>query len=113
MKTKTNDKLKELFKSTSFENYQFEDFASADELIEALQEQITENEIIYYSKAIKYLSENDASLEESISQAADMGYSIREINSELLATLLYRENLNSELSDLCNEIKEIYEESEG
>jgi hypothetical protein len=44
-------------------------------------------EIIYYYNAIKYLKDNDQSLSESLEIANEYGYSITNINSELLATL--------------------------
>lgn len=44
-------------------------------------------EIIYYFNAIKYLKDNDQSLTESLEIANEYGYSITNINSELLATL--------------------------
>ena len=44
-------------------------------------------EIIYYSKAMEYLIENDASLYESIELATEYGYTLDNINSELLASL--------------------------
>ena len=44
-------------------------------------------EIIYYSKAIKYLQENDASLCESIEIATEYGYTLENINSETLSSL--------------------------
>lgn len=108
-----NLKLKELFKDTSFESYQYKDFETSEELIEALREQITEDEVIYYSNAINYLSENDASLIESLSLAHDLGYTVDNINSELLATLLQQQNYNEELSKLEGDIEEIYSEKES
>ena len=44
-------------------------------------------EIIYYYKAIEYLKENDFSLCESLEIANEYGYTIENINSELLARL--------------------------
>ena len=44
-------------------------------------------EVIYYSKAIDYLKENDASLSESIEIASECGFTLENINSELLASL--------------------------
>ena len=44
-------------------------------------------EIIYYSKAIDYLREHDASLTESLEIAAEMGFSLENLNSESLASL--------------------------
>jgi len=103
-------KLKELFKDTSFECYQYTEFESAEELIESMREEINQDEVIYYSNAMKYLIENDSSLRESMSLAADFGYSPKDINSELLATLLQQQNLNNELNDLTSDIEEIFSE---
>ena len=44
-------------------------------------------EIIYYYKAIEYLKENDSSLWESLEIAKEYGYTLENINSELLASL--------------------------
>jgi len=44
-------------------------------------------DIIYYTKAIEYLKENDASLSESIDIATEYGYTLENINSETLASL--------------------------
>ena len=44
-------------------------------------------DVIYYSKAMEYLIENDASLYESIELATEYGYILENINSELLASL--------------------------
>lgn len=54
---------------------------------------ITQAEVIYYATAIKYLSEVDPSLQESMALAHELGYTTENINSELLASLLQsREN---------------------
>lgn len=104
----TNQKLKDLFNNTSFECYQYEDFESADELIEHMRTEISEDEVIYYSNAIKYLAENDASLRESLGLAHELGYTADNINSELLATLLQQQNLNKELQGLISDIEDIF-----
>ena len=44
-------------------------------------------EIIYYSKAMDYLRENDPSLCESIELAQELGFSLDNLNSEALASL--------------------------
>jgi hypothetical protein len=77
-------------------------------------------EIIYYYKAMEYLTKNDTSLKESINIAIEYGYSIEDINSEFLASLLAskleRENFNdleSEINDFFEKIKlEIEQEEE-
>ena len=73
---------------------------NTDEVIELFRkankdEDITRGEIIYYANAIEYLSENDPSLNDSISLAIDMWYELKNINSELLANLL-KSDVNSE-----------------
>jgi hypothetical protein len=44
-------------------------------------------EIIYYSKAMDYLRDNDISLNESLELAEEMGFNLQYINSECLASL--------------------------
>ena len=44
-------------------------------------------DIIYYSKAIEYLKENDSSLCESLEIAAECGFTLENLNSEALASL--------------------------
>ena len=66
---------------------ELEDY-NTDEIQEELQDNGFFNvEIIYYSKAIKYLQENDSSLCESLEIASEYGYTLENINSELLASL--------------------------
>lgn len=68
--------------------------------------------IIYYSRAIEYLSNNDPSLQESLSIADEMGYKPGDLNSEILASLLASQNARNELDDLEGEITEFFEELE-
>ena len=66
----------------------FEDIKNADDLYEELDNNDAFNiDIIYYYKAMDYLLENDLSLSESIDIAVELGYSLENINSELLASL--------------------------
>ena len=69
-------------------------------------------EIYYYSNAIKFLQENDPSLQESLEIASDAGYNLENLNSEILASLLASQMLQE---DFCNnfpadELDEIEEE---
>ena len=59
-----------------------------------------EQEIIYYNKAMEYLSEHDWSLRESAEIASDLGFELKNINSEMLATLHLQ-------NELINSIKEV------
>ena len=92
--------------------YIYQDDMTFNELEEAVQQWITEQEIIYYSNAIDYLQRNDPSLNEVMEIASDMGYETSSLNSELLATLLHQQNLQVEWADICNEVEEIIEEAE-
>ena len=64
-----------------------------DNFKEQIHEYFQENnlldqEIIYYSNAIEFLKKHDQSLSDSLELAKDQGYTIENINSELLASLL-------------------------
>ena len=60
----------------------------SSEIYEELREQnYFDVEIIYYSKAMEYLKENDFSLTESLEIAAEYGYNTENLNSEVLASL--------------------------
>lgn len=84
-----------------------EDIKDIDGLYEYVEEEnLTDEEVIYYSNAIKYLSENDASLNESIEIALEMGYELADINSELLATLLTSKNNREAWEEYREEIEE-------
>ena len=81
---------------------------SFDELYDLFYEDNLLNiDIIYYDKAINYLSENDASLKESLDIALQYGYDLKNLNSEILASLHATECLNSEFNSLRNEIDNI------
>ena len=116
--TKFNqEKLQDLINNTSnlkdcvdvpyLANATFED---EDELLEALQDYVNSEEIIYYSRAIEYLSDNDPSLRESMELAQDMCCELSSLTSETLATLHYQDALNEELGSL--DLSECFEEGE-
>ena len=52
-----------------------------------------ETEIIYYNRAMEYLNEHDWSLTESAGIASDLGFELKNINSEILATLHLQDGL--------------------
>ena len=83
----------------------------------SIYEMIEENdgfncEVIYYSNAIKYLQENDPSLRESLEIAAELGYEVKNLNSEVLASLLKSQNVRCEFLELRDEINEFFESLE-
>jgi hypothetical protein len=66
-------------------------------------------EIIYYHKAMEYLRENDISLNESIEIATEYGYTLENINSELLASLhASRGKENKYFEFVAPELEKIY-----
>ena len=81
-------------------NYILEDCEDIEEVREAVEQMIQEHEIIYYNNAIEFLKEEDQSLHESIELAKEYGYSIEDLNSELLATLLNQSRMMDEVEDL-------------
>lgn len=85
------------------ENFIFDDFR------EYIIDSILNFEIIHYSKAIEYLKENDNSLTRSLEIADEQGFEVANLNSELLATLLYQDELYNEWGEIENEIMEYFE----
>ena len=103
-------------------NIEFRDFSDNEELEQEVMDILTEVfdsiEIIYYSEAIKYLQENDQSLMDSLEIAEELGYSVSDLSSEVLASLLAgrieRENFifpdfSEELEAIQKRIEEINE----
>ena len=85
-----------------------EDINNSDDLIELIEDNNGfDIDIIYYNRAMTYLSENDFSLSESIEIAVDMGYSLENINSELLASLHASQKAREDFHDITDEIDEI------
>ena len=65
-------------------------------------------DVIYYHEAINYLKEFDNSLKLSLQIAEDYGYTLKDINSELLASLLASENLVISFCNLQTEIEDFF-----
>lgn len=85
-----------------------EDFSNEEELREYIQERIHEFEIIYYIRAIEYLSYNDPSLMESFEIANDMGCDCKDLNSEKLATMHVQQKMSEELTEI--DFSELFED---
>lgn len=86
-----------------------------DDAYNSIQEEIFYNngfdvEIIYYSKAIEYLSKNDPSLRESLEIAQEYGFQLENLNSETLASLLASQNAREKFCCLESEIETFFEE---
>ena len=107
-KFNTELQLVEIFDYFNQENetFLFDDFR------EYIVDSILDSEIIYYSKAIEYLKENDHSLTRSLEIADEQGFEVGKLNSEILATLLYQDKLYNELWDIEGEIMEYFEKKQ-
>lgn len=77
-----------------------EDIQSIDDLIDEIERHIHETEITYYSAAMKFLAEEDASLKSSLDLANELGYTPGNLDSELLATILLQDLLTNELHEI-------------
>jgi len=84
-------------------------FTDADELQMWLDDNYCfTSDIIYYHDAMKYLKENDASLNSSIELAVNAGYDLSSINSTLLADLLREHELQEDFYLCKDNIDEIF-----
>jgi hypothetical protein len=88
-----------------------------DDPFDSICEMIEDNngfdiDIIYYSKAIAYLTEHDPSLQISLGIASEYGYEVQNLNSEILASLLASELIREEFYKLKSKINDFFEELE-
>jgi hypothetical protein len=92
----------------------YEHFNDNMESYEELQEAVenAEHDIIYYSEAIRFLKDNDPSLKESLELADTLSYSVKQLNSEILASLLFRDKVLNELHTNEDEIREFFDNYE-
>ena len=78
-----------------------------NDFCDKVNDAIMQEEIIYYYEAMKYLTREDASLSQSLEIASEFGYTTENLNSELLATLLYQQNLTNEWYNISEQVEEI------
>lgn len=94
-----------------FEYYDdLEDAKDFESYFEELEYSTYQTECIYYSNAMKYLTEHDNSLGESLEIASEMGYEVEDLNSELLATLLMQRKELEALYDAKDDLEDLYDE---
>lgn len=87
-----------------------EDAKDFESYFEELEESTYQVECFYYSSAMKYLTEHDTSLNESLEIASDMGYEVENLNSELLATLLMQRKEIEALYEAKDDLEDLYDE---
>ena len=86
----------------------FNDSWNADGLFNHLDTKEAFNiEIIYYYNAMKYLSEHDNSLIESLELAWNMGFGLKGLSSETLASLHASQKAMDDYYNITDEIDEI------
>jgi nitric oxide synthase oxygenase domain/subunit len=84
---------------------------SFDEILDAIDDSNGfEVDIIFYANAMEYLTRNDPSLNESMEIAEELGYTPKNINSELLASLLASRNCRDEFYEYKSEIDTFFDE---
>ena len=115
MENTKKDKLRTFLESLETDidilNYiDIETVESSDDIYEQIEENRGfDVEIIYYASAMEYLRENDPSLQESLGIADDFGYEPKNLNSEILASLLASENAREDFADTKREIDDFFE----
>ena len=87
-----------------------EDAKCFESYFEELEESAHQVECFYYSNAMKYLTEHDTSLNESLEIASEMGYEVENLNSELLATLLMQRKELEALYESKDDLEDLYDE---
>lgn len=122
MKQSTFDKIAKLVDAENILSSSFTDFipredADLYDTIDSIEETLRDNgafeiEIIYYSNALKYLADEDPSLTEAFEIAEEYGYSLSNLNSEILASLLASRRSEEEWYELRNEVEDIIDENE-
>tara|TARA_R110002033_G_C3830243_1_gene233892 strand:+ start:511 stop:933 length:423 start_codon:yes stop_codon:yes gene_type:complete len=87
-----------------------QDLTDVDDLFDDLQTNGYFNEeVIYYSSAIRYLKDNDPSLTESLEIATEYGYEAKNLNSEVLASLhASQKKENTFFEDIAPELETLF-----
>ena len=105
------NKLQQIAEDNQFDidlaNIYYEDDTFTD-FCDKVNDAIMEENVIYYSEAIKYLMREDASLSNSLDIASEYGYTTDQLNSELLATLLYQQRLTEQWYEISEQVEELF-----
>lgn len=115
MKQENFDKVIDLLEKTGMDidfryHLKDEDFETADDIRDILEDaNAFDTEIIYYARAMEFLTQNDTSLRRSLEIAGSMGYKPEDLNSEILASLLSSEIIREEFQDVSNKLDELLE----
>ena len=96
----------DVLKCIQQDNFEF-DPENQESFKEQIREYFFENnlldqEIIYHANAIEFLKRHDQSLQQSLEIAKEYGYTIENIHSELLASLLKTSHAKEEFDDFLS-----------
>jgi hypothetical protein len=118
METTLKNKIEEFLKSLNIDNLEITDFIDIEEIdlnnpFDSIYDLIDSNggfniEIIYYHNALEYLKNHDNSLNESLNLAAELCYEVKNLNSEILASLLASQNAKNDFWDKQSEIENFF-----
>lgn len=114
MTKKTLQQIREFSESinmaTMWEHINAQEFNDCENT-EDLRDILHENEyfdvrIIYYENAINYLKDNDPSFTRAFELAVELGYDMRTLNSEMLASLVATDDLYEQWNKKEQEIQD-------
>ena len=80
--------------------YVKQDKFTLDEFREYIQEYIDSIQVMYYVDAMKFLLENDYSLQNSLELAKNAGFELDNLDSEKLASLLKQDYTRDDLNEI-------------
>lgn len=91
-------------------DFDLDNVDNADEYFEYVYDNgYLDAEVIYYSNAMDYLRENDPSLRESLEIAYELGYKLKDLDSEKLASMLKTQHQKDAFEELRSKIEEAFE----
>lgn len=86
------------------------DELNRDTLRDLMYDYANTRDIIYSRDAMKYLSENDMSLGLSLTLAHEMGYELKDLSSEILASILQQDEYNQGIDSVLDDIMDAIDE---
>jgi len=90
-------------------DYDHVEDCNANDMYEYFSDRVSECEIIGYCPAAEYLLENDPSLHQAMRLADGYGLEVSSLSSEVLANLVYQQELRESLPDFEDVVAEIEE----
>lgn len=108
-RTKLYEYCEDIDNAIQYYNGEYDSEKNADDFMEWYTETyIYTAEILYYHNAMDFLKEHDPSLMISLEKAEELGYSLDNLNSEILANLLLQDVLMETLEGLRSSIEEYF-----